>query len=146
MLQPEINKDISQVQIASFVIDNDIDGVFKSARANRTEFEIALRRLQEVNQIIVWKDCGELRGVLGWFFITDKNKHEVGKTIWRLPQDLVNGDILYLSFISTKGNCDVLAVKKMFEEMGYREKITRRRGFTNGRWYEKRIFREDKII
>lgn len=143
MIQPEINRTFTPRDIAKFVIDNDKEDIFKSAKLNFDEFVSAVGRMDAVNQIIVFKNGEELCGTLGWFFITDENKHLVGKHEWRIPEDLVHGDILYLSFIATKGDCDVLAIKKMFEEMGYRKRITRRRGFTKGKWYEHRIFKGD---
>lgn len=141
MIQPEINKHFSQSDIVSFVINNDTRGLFKSAALHKTEFAVAVRAMNDVSQVIVWRDGMELKGVLGWCFTTEERKHELSKQVWRLPQDIVNGDILYLSFIATKGNCDVLAVKKMFEDMGYRKRVTKRRGFTKNGWYEKNIYR-----
>ncbi len=145
MIQPELNKVFSQSDIAKFVLDNDKLGLFKSAAANRTEFAIAIRRMNDAGQIIVFNNNGKLNGVLGWCFTDDKRKHELSKQCWRLPNNIVDGDILYLSFIATTGNCDVLAIKKMFEEMGYRKRITRRRGFTKNGWYEKNIFKPEEV-
>lgn len=146
MIQPELNKQqFSQSDIANFVIDNDTKGLFKSAALHKTEFAIAIRQMNDAGQIIVWRYGSELHGALGWCFTTDDRKHELSKQVWRLPENIVNGDILYLSFIATKGNCDVLAVKKMFEDMGYRKRVTRRRGFTKNGWYEFRIFRPEEV-
>lgn len=136
MFQPEINKDFTPHEIATFVLQNDQGEVFKSAKLNPYEFETAIHRLNEVHQIIVFKNGQRLWGVLGWFFVTEENKHRVHKQLWRLPQNLTEGEILYLHFIITRGDCDVLAIKRMFEDMGYRKRITKRRGFTKGKWYE----------
>lgn len=145
MIQPEINKKFTHQQIANFVIDNDTGHIFSSAKLNKHSFEEVIWRLNAHEQVITFDNNGELWGVLGWYFVTDENKHLATKAIWRLPDKFTEGDILYLSFIATKGNCDVVAIKTMFEQMGYRKKITRRRGFTKGKWYEKRIFREKEI-
>ena len=136
MIQPEINKAFSQSDLANFIIDNDEKGLFVSAKLNRTEFLIALRRLDEINHIIVFQRDGKLKGVFGYFFVTEENKHLVGKQIWRLPENLIDGDILYLAFIITIEKCDVLAIKKMFEDGGYRKKIKKIRGFSHNHWYE----------
>lgn len=146
MIQPEINKKFNHRQIAKFVLDNDKDNVFSSARLNRNQFEECIFRLNAHEQVITFDNNGEIWGVLGWYFVTDENKHEATKAIWRLPDKCTNGDILYLAFIATKGNCDVVAIKTLFEKMGYRKRITRRRGFTKGKWYECKIFREKEII
>lgn len=143
MIQPEINKKFTHQQIAKFVLDNDMDNIFASARINRYQFEEVILRLNAYEQVITFDNNGELWGVLGWYFVTDENKHEATKAVWRLPDKCTCGDILYLSFIATKGDCDVLAIKNMFENMGYRNKITRRRGYTKGRFYEKRIFKKE---
>lgn len=139
MFQPELNKIFSPIEIADFVLENDKDGLFKSAKVNKSQFIIAIERMNDVEQIIIFRNGNILWGVLGWCFTTDEEKNLLSKQIWRLPNNITIGDILYLSFIATKGNCDVLAIKKMFEEMGYRKKITRRRGFTKNGWYEKII-------
>lgn len=139
MFQPELNKDFTPEQIADFVINNDKGNIFASEQLNRDLFVEAIRRLNDLQFIIVFKNEGALQGVLGWHFVSDENKHLVSKASWRLPENLVDGDILYLSFIATKGNCDVVAIKTMFEQMGYRKRITRRRGYTKGKWYEFRI-------
>ena len=136
MIQPEINKSFSQSDIANFIIDNDEKGLFTSAKLNRIEFEIALRRLDEINHIIVFQNEGKLVGAFGYFFIKEENKSGVGKQIWRLPDNLLDGDILYLAFILTTEKCDVLAIKKMLEDGGIRKVIKKIRGFSNDRWYE----------
>lgn len=141
MIQPELNKSFCAEEIADFVLENDNEGLFKSAKLNREEFINAIQRMDKECQVIVFRRQDILWGVLGWIFVTEENKHLVSKQIWRLPDNIIDGDILYLSFIATKGNCDVLAVKKLFEDMGYRKRITKRRGFTKGKWYEKRIFK-----
>lgn len=141
MIQPELNMKFTPEEIANFVIDNDKDGKFRSAAMNKEEFINAVRRMNDVRQIITFVSNGELWGVLGWMFVTEENKNQVSKQIWRLPEDIVNGDILYLSFIMTKGECDILGIKKMFQDMGYRKRINKRRGFTKGRWYEHKIFK-----
>lgn len=142
MYQPEINKSFTPQEIADFVLNNDTGNIFSSAKLNKTQFIEAIQRLNSLEFVIVFKNEGQLHGVLGWYFLTDENKHEASKATWRLPDSIINGDILYLSFIATKGNCDILAIKKIFEDMGYRKKITRRRGFTKGHWYEFRIAQE----
>lgn len=140
--KPEINKYFSAEQIADFILENDNKNVFPSARLNRDQFVQAIKRLNNLNYVIVFRNGDSLQGVLGWYFVSDFNKHEATKATWRLPDNITDGDILYLSFIETKGDCDIVAIKTMFEDMGYRKKITRRRGYTNGAWYEKKIFRE----
>lgn len=143
MIQPELNKDFNPIQIADFILDNDKLGLFMSARYHKEDFVNAIEQMNQVHQVITWKNDKEIWGTLGWIFVTEENKHMVGKQIWRLPENIVDGEILYLSFIATKGNCDVLAAKKMFEEMGYRKRITKRRGFTKNGWYEKIIARPE---
>lgn len=138
-LQPEINKGFLPEEIADFVLDNDKDNIFASAKENKNDFISAIKRMNDVNQVIVFRNNDVLWGVLGWLFTTEEEKHLVSKQVWRLPENIVDGEILYLSFIATKGNCDVLAIKKMFEDMGYRDRITKRRGFTKGGWYEHNI-------
>lgn len=139
--QPEINKKFSGLEIAEFVINNDTDGLFLSAAKNKDEFVKAIDRMNEVEQVIVFRNGEDLCGALGWVFTNDTEKHILSKQVWRLPDQITQGDILYLSFIATKGNCNVVGIKTMFEQMGYRKRITRRRGFTKGGWYEKEIFR-----
>lgn len=141
--QPEINKTFSAKEIADFVIGNDKDRLFLSAAANFEEFIKAIERMDEASQVIVFINKGELWGVLGWVFTTDESKHLLSKQIWRLPENIVDGDILYLSFIATKGNCNVVGIKTLFEQMGYRKRINKRRGFTNGKWCERKIFKGD---
>lgn len=143
MLQPELNKTFSELDIVNFVLDNDRAGLFKSAAANKIEFTIAIRKMNDAGQIIVFRDGYVLRGVLGWCFTDDSRKHELSKQIWRLPTDIITGDILYLSFVTTNGNCNLVGIKKLFETWGYRKRITRRRGFTRNGWYEHFIFRQD---
>lgn len=139
MIKPEFNKDFSQFDIVNFIIDNDKDEIFKSTKYNKTESLIAIRRLNEINHIIVFKKDNKLVGVFGWFFVTEESKHSVGKQIWRLPKNLINGDILYLAFIITKERCDLIALKKMLEDMGYRKRIKKVRGFSNNSWYERNV-------
>ncbi len=143
MFQPELNKDFSELEIANFILDNDKVGLFKSAALNKTEFEIAIRRMDDAKQIIVFKNGNRLQGVLGWCFTTEARKHELSKQVWRLPSNIIDGEILYLSFIATKGDCNVVGIKKLFEEWGYRKRITKRRGFTKNGWYEREIFRPE---
>lgn len=145
MIQPEINTKFTHQQIASFVLDNDKDNIFASARRNKYQFEEVIFKLNAYKQVITFDNNGELWGVLGWYFVTDENKHEATKAVWRLPQIFTEGDILYLAFIATKGNCNIVGIKTMFENMGYRKRITRRRGYTKGKWYEKSIFKEENI-
>lgn len=141
MIQPEINKTFTPEQIANFVLNNDIDGKFKSAALNKEEFINAIKKMNDVEQVITFDNEGEIWGVLGWLFTTEEGKYQVSKQCWRLPENIVDGDILYLSFIATKGNCNVLGIKKMFEDMGYRKRVNKRRGFTKNGWYEKLIFK-----
>lgn len=143
MVQPKINRTFSSEYIANFVLDNDKEDKFLSARLNKEEFVNAVKRMNHAEQIIVFSDQGTLKGVLGWIFVTEENKHLVSKQIWRLPDNIIDGDILYLSFILTLGNCNVLGVKKLFEDMGYRKRINKRRGFTNNGWYEYKIAKGD---
>ncbi len=143
MFQPEINKSFTPEEIADFIISNDKGNIFPSEKLNKELFISAINRLNDLGFIIVFKDGDVLQGVLGWHFLTDENKHEASKASWRLPENIIDGDILYLSFIATKGHCDVLAIKKMFEEMGYRDRITRRRGYTKGKWYELKVAKKN---
>lgn len=141
MIQPEINRKFAPLEIAQFVLENDKENKFLSARYNFKEFIEAIRRMNEVSQIITFDNDGEIWGVLGWLFTTEENKHQVSKQCWRLPENIVDGDILYLSFIATKGDCNILGIKKMFEDMGYRKRVNKRRGFTKNGWYEFKIFK-----
>lgn len=142
MIQPEVNWHFTPEQIADFIIDNDKCDIFKSARLNKEQFIEAIRTLNYLKYIIIFQKDKELHGVLGWYFVSDENKHKATKATWRLPDNIIDGDILYLSFIATKGNCNILGIKKMFEDWGYRNRITRRRGYTKGAWYENNIFRD----
>jgi len=146
MFQPELNKDFSAKQIVDFVLDNDKRQIYKSEALNKEKFAEAIRRLDKLGFIIVFRNGNNLQGVLGYYFLTDENKHEASKANWRLPDNVTDGDILYLSFIATKGDCDIVAIKTMFEQMGYRNRITRRRGYTKGAWYEYKIARKKEII
>lgn len=139
MIRPELNKDFTALQIADFILDNDKLELFMSARYHKEDFIDAIDRMNQVNQLITWKNENQIWGALGWIFVTEENKYMVGKQIWRLPENIVDGEILYLSFIATKGNCSILAAKKMFEDMGYRKRVTKRRGFTKNGWYEKTL-------
>lgn len=143
MIQPEINKTFSSEFIARFVLDNDKDGLFKSARLNKEEFINAVSRMNKENQVIAFNNNGILSGVLGWCFTTEERKHELGKQVWRLPDNITDGDILYLSFIATIGNCDVLAVKKLFKDIGVTKRINYRRGFTKNGWYQRAVIKGD---
>ncbi len=143
MIQPEINRTFSSEFIARFVLDNDKDGLFKSATLNREEFINAVSRMNKENQIIVFNNNGVLYGVLGWCFTTEEDKNLLSKQVWRLPTNITDGNILYLSFIATIGNCDVLAVKKLFKDIGITKRITHRRGFTKNGWYQRKVIKGD---
>lgn len=143
MFTPEINRQFTPAQIVKFILTNDNKNIYASEKLNVDEFLRAIKRLNDLNKIIVWKNGQELWGVLGWYFVTDENKHEATKANWRLPKDIVHGDIIYLSFIQTKGNCDVLAVRRLFDHLGILDRITRKRGFTKGKWYEDRIYKKE---
>lgn len=139
MIQPEINKEFSPEELASFILDNDKDDLFISAKLNKEEFINALRRLDAINQVIVFSKDKRLAGVFGYFFITEESKHLVSKQIWRLPDNLIDGDILYLAFIMTTEKCDVIAIKTMLEAGGIRKVIKKIRGFSNNKWYEHQV-------
>lgn len=142
MIQPELNNTFSPKEIASFVIDNDKDKLFLSAKANFQSFVDAVQKMQDVGQIIVFNNNG-LWGVLGWCFTSEERKNELSKQVWRLPENIVDGDILYLSFIATNGNCNVLAVRKLLlEDLNYKDRITYKRGFTKNGWYQHKIFKK----
>lgn len=136
MIQPEINQYFSPGAIADFIIENDKDNKFVSEKLNKYEFINALSRLDSINHIITFRNEEKLVGAFGWFFIKEENKHLVGKRIWKLPEDLLDGDILYLAFIMTIEKCDILAVKKIFEDSGVRKVIKKIRGFSKNGWYE----------
>ena len=140
MIQPKINRTFSSEYLADFILNNDKDDTFKSAQYNRGQFVDALRRLNYLEQIIVFSKDGVLCGVFGWFFITEETKEQVSKQIWRLPDNLTDGDILYLAFILTTEPCDLIATKKLLEDGGIRSRIKKIRGFSKSHWYEHNVY------
>lgn len=144
MIQPKINQTFSSEFIANFIINNDSDDIFSSAKLNVEEFVEAVRRLNNIDHIIVFEEDGVLKGVFGYYFVNEDEKHKATKAIWRLPDNLTDGDVLYLAFILTIEKCDLWATKEILEK--YRDKIKKIRGFSKGLWYEHDIFHEQEDI
>ena len=86
-------------------------------------FREHLQRVTQENQLMVFTCDDKLVGMCSWIFTDEYRKQFIYKTRWQFPEDISKGDILYITMcVLTKG-CNVLKIKKLFEDIGMRSKI-----------------------
>jgi hypothetical protein len=73
--------------------------------------------------MIFRRDDGNIIGICGWVLINDTK--DVNKLTWTLPEDITNGDILYITIAVLTNGISTLKIKKIFEEMGIKKRIKR---------------------
>ena len=115
---PRLHKDISD-----YIFDHNDKGQFNSALYHRDNFGKHIRRLLEVKQVLIFKSGDELKGVCGWALVNDMSK--VNKLRWTLPEDITNGNILYVSFAALDKESNIFNIKTFFETNRFRNKINR---------------------
>lgn len=114
---------ISMDDIVDFVLRNG-EGHFDSAKFYMKNFLEHWRRLIENDLVMVFVDNNEeITGVCSWAVMWDKDKRDINKTRWILPDNIAVGNVLYIDVcVLTKG-ASIFKIKKLFEEMGYRKFI-----------------------
>lgn len=130
-----LNKGYTAEDIVEYVLKEG--DTFSSARQNKEEFTNAVRRMNDAGQVIISEHNGKLDGACGWYFLNEDNKYFGTKITWRLPEDISQGDILYVSFV-VLNHTSVLWVKEWFD-FNVRKRIKKVRWWYKGQIYEKNI-------
>jgi hypothetical protein len=125
-------------EIADFILDNNTEGRFNSALRHNDSFRSHIKRLVDEGQMMVFYKHGKIVGCCGWALVHDRNS--IDKLTWKLPDNITDGRILYVSVAVLTGGAKILWIKDLLEKRGYRDKVdsifwvnsVRRRMFKKG--------------
>jgi len=114
-------------ELANFILANNRKGRFNSAMYFADNFNTHIRRLVEAKQMMVFRrqGCSDkcIVGLCGWMLV-DSTKG-FNKIRWEMPEDIAGGHILYITIAVLTEGARIFQIKKMFEDMGYRDKVDR---------------------
>ena len=87
-------------EIDDFIVRNDKGGRIIATRYDHLDnYFFHIERLLNAGQLMIQRnDKGEISAVCGWILTTKEHEHEINKITWVLPNEISNGDILYVSF------------------------------------------------
>ena len=104
--------------IVKYIKDNDTLQKMLVHPKWESSLEEQVLRLLSVNQVLGYTRKGQLTGVFGWALIDDIKK--VNKIRWTLPDNIISGHILYVSFGVLDKEERIGLVKKFFDESDFK--------------------------
>lgn len=124
--------------IIRFVLSNDSGEVFQTAKYHMTNFSLFVTKLFEANQGIVYtnKD-GNIAGICLWAMVKEEDRDRVNKTRWLLPDNITDGENLYVGLCLVTFGCNILKIKTYLEGR-YTGKVKEAYWFRD-KWYRRRF-------
>lgn len=100
------------------------DTIRKSIGYHSEGFISHFRRLQELGQIlsVVNKD---VHGVCSWFIANEEDLIELNKITWKLPKNITEGNILYITMCAVDKHANLLELKMMFRKIVLEKNISK---------------------
>ena len=128
---------LSTNQIEKFIDKRDKEGHFATKDRWHENFEDHFNKLMNVRQVITYREKGDLVGLCSWALVDNKSKQKINKSRWLLPENVSEGDILYVDTCLLQAPASIFKVKRFLEEK-YRP------GIKEVFWYDmphSRVFR-----
>ena len=120
------------IDIINFIINKGGER-FETISNFYESFRVHINKIFNLNQIMVFHDNNELKGICTWCLIYKEDENEINKIRWKFPEDIENGNILYVSSCILLNGCNSFKIKSLFEDMGYRNKVKEVLWFTKDR-------------
>ena len=91
------------LEVEKFISEND-KKYFETRRQWYKNYYRQLMRLIDKNQLLIERDGdNNIIGICGWARIKKSDEWKINKIRWSLPDNITDGDILYISFCVLKG-------------------------------------------
>lgn len=117
--------------IAKFILT---EPEFYTALYWQDNFLNYIKRLYKKDLILVFTD-GVIKGIFCWFLINKEDEDKINKKRWTLPENIIDGDMLYVGVCILNMGCNISQIRKYFENLEYRKK------FKEVTWFRKGMFR-----
>lgn len=102
-------------EIDRFIENYDVHRVFSTRHRWRENFESHFKKLIDVKQIVTFREDGNLIGLCSWALVDKQRKQQINKTTWDLPDNVVEGDIIYIDVCLLKSPASIYKIKKFLE-------------------------------
>lgn len=112
----------SPEEISAFLTEHDIHGSFKTRHNFPENFVNHFNQIISLKQILVFREQEKLSGFCSWVFTDEKHKKEINKTTWKLPDNITDGDILYIDACCLTNRSDMFKLTKRLKHL-YRKHI-----------------------
>lgn len=137
------------LDVDNFIVQYDADRLFEKTRVEHYKNYFShLLRLYSYRQILVQrKDGDQIVGVCGWIRIFPQDEHDINKVRWTYPQNISDGNILYVTFCVVKpGEGNLLGFRRRLKELiGYKVDEAWWFNMPENRFFRKKIVREEKV-
>lgn len=133
--------DITVGEIESLFRVFDKDKRFQSRYYWRKQFNEHFNKLINLGQVITFRDRGRLTGFCTWVLTDEDRKNDINKSRWTLPENVSEGDILYIDNAVIDERDNIFQVKKYFSE-NYKHTVKKVFWFNSGRG---RVFKKGVI-
>ena len=95
---------------------------FETRRKYYKNYYCQLARLFDSDQLLILRGLeNEIIGVCGWIRVKQNDEWKINKITWTLPEEILNGENLYISFCVLKGK-NMWSIRKKIKEI-YDKKI-----------------------
>ena len=106
---------LSVKEIEELIQEKDVKGVFATRHRWRANFVKYFQKMIAVKQIVTFRRDGELVGLCSWLMVDDDRKLQINKTTWRIPDNVVEGNIIYVGVCILSEGASIFKVKKFLE-------------------------------
>ena len=122
--------------VIKFVLKED---VFQTALSWKANFISYIQRLYDENFIVIFGDR-DIEGLCCWALINEDNEDDLNKIRWTLPNEIKNGDILYIGICILSNPCHVWKIRKFLKGNTFVDKAKEAIWFREG-WHRRRIIK-----
>lgn len=102
-------------EIDDFMEKYDTHGVFKTRHGWKDNFILHFNKIIATNQILTLRDGDKLVGLCSWAIVDEQRKKDINKTTWALPDNIVDGNILYIDVCLIKSPASIYKFKRFLD-------------------------------
>ena len=104
----------------------DREGVFDTRHRYAKNYYIHYIKLITCGHVMTFRDdiSGILKGFCSWVLVHNGNMNDVNKVRWTIPDNIKDGNILYITSLLTTSSFMICKIRKAFRGM-FKDKIER---------------------
>ncbi|MFA6100385.1 MAG: hypothetical protein WC750_05990 [Patescibacteria group bacterium] len=101
-------------EIEKFIEENDVHRVFSTRFRWHGEFVRHFEKLIAAKQILIFRQNGRLAGMCSWALVNNHRKKDINKSRWTLPDNVSEGNILYIDVCLLQSGASIFKIKTHF--------------------------------